>query len=394
VPLPGDLIHTPMIGLPGFRKELLRGLDDTSPGGTILVNASGFTYTFLPKMGGSTQTSSDPAQMPSDAPKPGTTVPFRISDAYAYQLSQVEGFPIFKLYWPVAQRNAALAVCKTYLRQYGDAYRSKPDDPYDDTIGAPEPGHASFYIPPLDHPATPDDVKAGRAIFTLPGTVRIWKMTSHPMGPAWQAEEVLIDGKWERYFGVIEDGKPKKVPADKIDFGGPNPPPKLTPQIAAIAEGPPIPGSSVFQLSYASRQFLPLHAPLPLTVSLINENGLDLPVPGALVISAGATKALPAGITLSASYSDKLPPVVQRFDEPPFEPAPYHDLPLKQGITVAPAQPDGPSLVPTVKQPILQIDLRDYFDLSRPGLYRIGIELQIPGQPKIGLPPIEFGLAS
>ena len=37
-------------------------------------------------------------------------------------------------------------------------------------------------------------------------------------GYIWQAEEVLIDGKWQRYYGFVGNHTIAKVPAEEVEF--------------------------------------------------------------------------------------------------------------------------------------------------------------------------------
>ena len=113
-------------------------------------------------------------------------------------------------------------------------------------------------FPPLDHPATAEDVKKGLAIFTLEseGKTRLVKLASRPMkarwttlketpfsvqrvdpktkkvetviaydqdGLIWQAEEVLKDGKWEALITALS--APIASPAfrpRRLNFRQPN----------------------------------------------------------------------------------------------------------------------------------------------------------------------------
>ena len=169
--------------------------------------------------------------------------------------------------------------CRAFLQQYGNAYQSRPDDPYDDTIGTAAPGSARFFIPQLDHPATPDDVKEGRALFSLSGATRVWKMPAYPLGPAWQAEEILMDGKWKRYFGILGDGKPVKVPAFEMDFPGNFPwPGKVTKEISGEIGGPSDRGEDVSFMSLTHRP-PPLGMPVSVNVDICNHSGFDQKIP-------------------------------------------------------------------------------------------------------------------
>lgn len=81
----------------------------------------------------------------------------------------------------------------------------------------------------LDHPATKEDVENGEAIFSFEGLgeSRVWKMDVFPSrhrdrhkdsrigATVWQAEELEVDGKWKRYYGVLCDGLAAVIPADE-----------------------------------------------------------------------------------------------------------------------------------------------------------------------------------
>jgi hypothetical protein len=86
IPLPNDLVHTPLIGLPEFRQELLRGLDDTSAARRVRVESAFIAYNFERTGGSSTSSPGLPDHTPF-APKPGTTITIRICDCYASQLA-------------------------------------------------------------------------------------------------------------------------------------------------------------------------------------------------------------------------------------------------------------------------------------------------------------------
>ena len=96
----------------------------------------------------------------------------------------------------------------------------------------------------LTAPATPADVKAGKAVFTLAGLgeARIWKLPRCPTPGTWttlrqfpqtdrtgkvsydnwghviQAEELRVDGQWRRYFGLITKHGVAVVPGAEIDL--------------------------------------------------------------------------------------------------------------------------------------------------------------------------------
>jgi hypothetical protein len=226
--------------------------------------------------------------------------------------------------WPIEKRDAAIAVCKAFLQQYGNAYQAHPDDPYDQNFGAPDSATAQFSLPRLDHPATPDDVKAGRAIFSLEGTTRVYKFPDVPHGTVFQAEEVLVSGNWDRYYGVVREGGVARVPAAEMEF------PEysrwqanVTKAISGIIEAPDEMSGQIFNLSFATHHHLQLGTAVPVTITLYNHNGLDQMVPDSMLLPPGATGTLPAGIGLSLSYSGKVAPEAQRFTDPPFDYGPF-----------------------------------------------------------------------
>ncbi|HEX4141768.1 MAG TPA: hypothetical protein VHY09_15575, partial [Candidatus Methylacidiphilales bacterium] len=380
VPIPRSLVATPLIGLPAFRRELLRGLDDPSPAGTVAIRTGGgIDYAFT---AGQTNfsTSLDPGE--TDKPKEGEVITFRRCDDYASQLAQIAGFPACQLYWPQAKRDAAVAAGRALLAQYGDALRGRPADPYHDpAFTLPEGDVARFRLDPLDHPATPGDVKAGRALFSLTGEVRVWKMPSYPLGAAWQAEEVLTGGKWQRYFGVFQDGHAVKVAGADMEF--PNllmNAAAITPHLYAVLNVPEDIDRGSFNMEFSRRRFLAPGAPVPATIDMANHNGEDQPVPPGLVLPPGAKRMLPSGLTLAVSYSAKVPPLIQRYTDPAFDFGTFQPLPLRAGVAVVPAPASGPVLGPAQTLTLFRGDLRDYFDLTRPGTYHVRAEFRVPGQ--------------
>jgi hypothetical protein len=155
------------------------------------------------------------------------------------------------LYWPKARRDQAVAECSRLLRQYGHLLAVDPwpeaNKYYTCNSGL------RFVFPALDHPATLEDVRSGRAIFSLEGqgTVRRYPLPYWPVyarwltyrgqpvlvhihdeekktdvthveyeqtGLVWQAEEVEVAGKWHRYYGFVGSGRIAKVPAEEIEF--------------------------------------------------------------------------------------------------------------------------------------------------------------------------------
>jgi len=158
-------------------------------------------------------------------------VPFRVCDYLAHELARIGGFPDCELFWPLPRRDEAVAACSAFLRRYGD--RLRPDggagrDPLDPAGGS----WPRLTFPELDHPATPDDVGRGLAIFSLAseGKARVVPLPGRPVrarrtgpggvtpGEIWQAEEVRVDGAWRRYYGIVGPNSLARVPSDQVEL--------------------------------------------------------------------------------------------------------------------------------------------------------------------------------
>jgi hypothetical protein len=405
-----DLVTTPLIGLAAFRQEVLRRLDDPSIDGTVQLNENGNVGCMLTDDVHQDFTVSSCKGDPL-GPRVGSSISFRTCDWFAYELSQLDGFPRIGLYWPQAQRDAAVAACKAVLLQYGDAFQSPAQDPYDESVyGSQDRARAAF--PKFDHPATPDDVKLGHAIFSLSGTTRICQMPSFPIeawrpnrktdpsegsettadgasksiimynteGRVWQAEEVLRDGKWDRYYGFIGRYQLEKVSAAEIRFSYQGANGNVTKEISGTIEGPQDYVQSQPNFSFATHNFYQLDSPLPVKVKISNGSGLDQAIPQALMLPPGAKMTLPQGISLILSYSEKIPPKVVSFSGPSFNYGSWQDVPLRKEVQIAASDTPGPILIPTKDFTVLDTDLRDFFDTSRPGTYRVKALFHLPGQ--------------
>jgi hypothetical protein len=66
---------------------------------------------------------------------------------------------------------------------------------------------------------------------------------------------------------------------------------------------------------------------------------------------------------------------------------------MRASITTTPPATPGPILAPTCTRTILQGDLRDYFDLTRPGSYKLRARFQVPNQPPAETSEITFSVA-
>jgi hypothetical protein len=266
------LITSPLVGVPAFRKQLLAELANTNRVGTLRWKQGGQYDISLDAGGGGTTGVNH-----TNTPAPGTEIVLRHRDYIAHRLASLSAMPAFEYFWPEARRDEAAADCAAVLRQFGGRfrYRPRPEDPW-------TPSHfdetARMTFDALDHPATRDDVRTGRAIFSLEGegTIRVCPLAPAPLaarwvaltnypydqqfldsrtgkagtrlayvqeGEIWQAEELWRTDHWERFYGFAGAHHVARVPAADIEFPPPSglwyPLSRKVDCMAAVAESSP-----------------------------------------------------------------------------------------------------------------------------------------------------------
>ncbi|MFI5456359.1 MAG: hypothetical protein ACHRXM_13000 [Isosphaerales bacterium] len=153
-------------------------------------------------------------------------------------------------FWSEDRRDRALAGQIGFLKQYGERFDAPPL--YDQVPHRLTANRLPPVFPPLDHPASADEVRRGLAIFSIGGSaqVRVVRLPARPLtanwvkltdyasqeqfadtktgksgirvvhdqdGLVWQAEEVLEAGHWRRYYGFA-GRRLARVPAEEIEF--------------------------------------------------------------------------------------------------------------------------------------------------------------------------------
>lgn len=244
IPL-GHLIDSPLIGVDGFKNHVLRKLSDKSMGGTIKMREGLWTDIKL------NNDSMDAYYCNHEPPLPPVEKEFtgRVCDIYAIYVTQLDGAPRFEFYWSEDRKYKAIEACISFLQQYGRNFRFKE-------FAAPfPPVHRDVILtfPQMDHPATPDDVRRGQAIFTLQGKgeVRVKNISQPPLkakwvklkqfpyiqiarqydsekeaqitkyeqdGFVWQAEQLFVNGKWVDYYGFVGKHGVWMVPGSELVF--------------------------------------------------------------------------------------------------------------------------------------------------------------------------------
>lgn len=211
----GDLVYSALLSLAPFRRMLLRELQNTEVMGAMEKSRDG---KFLMKL--------------KDAPipyrsfqrdSPTVRVVFRRCDYYASKLSQVEGAPCCELVWPQAQRDKAVAAAHDYLQKFGGRLQPVIGD------GSSGDDRVHLVFPQLNRIASADDVQRGAAIFTLTASgqkrvaalklpQRARRISNKASGWVWQAEELLQNGQWRRFYGFVGPHEIVKIPAEEIEL--------------------------------------------------------------------------------------------------------------------------------------------------------------------------------
>jgi hypothetical protein len=174
----------------------------------------------------------------------------------------------------------------------------------------------------------------------------------------WQAEEVFVDGKWRRYYGFVGKGAPARVPAEEIEF--PATGQKYWYQLSGGLDC----------LAEPAAKRVEVGKPATVRLLLRNRLGIDQEVPALWSRKgAGGAAELREGLDVEVSY---LPP-----EDGPVQEQFWGDEPAK------PWRPQKPRAVGRFRDAAVQtlrcagelaaveVDLRDWFDLSRPGYYRV-----------------------
>ena len=155
----------------------------------------------------------------------------RACDYIAWQISAIEGRRC-ELYWTKEMRDAAVEACVAFLKTYGDRFTAERPR----ASGLIPSRRRAPAFPILDRPATKEDVRAGRAIFSLEGEAEIrrvelpsipikakWIPPEEPGardGWVWQAEEVRKGGQWMRHYGFVGRHVIARVPGGSIELAG------------------------------------------------------------------------------------------------------------------------------------------------------------------------------
>jgi hypothetical protein len=364
------LIPTPLLRLPAFRNAVLKELANKTKIGTATLSKDG-RLAVESRVRSFSWSGRD--RVP---PKEEIRQEFRACDCCANLLSGLPCAPRCELYWTEAERDKAVAACAEFLRgqRYELSFRSK-------SLG-------------LDRPATAAQVEQGRAVFSLAGEgeVRVVSGLKLPAKARWvtlkdrpyrtgrgaeetveyeqdgevvQAEEVLKDRRWRRYYGFVGVNHAARVPAEEIEF------PvddewdwvRVGPDLHARLEVPSVEVEAFddhpFFLRFEDHApRLPADTTLEFGVAVHNARGVERPAPDAAASVRLKLLYSPAVV----SRQGALAPQAQREAE-------WQELARKPGAKFKGEK--GKALAAGEERRLASLDLREWYDVSRPGFYRL-----------------------
>jgi hypothetical protein len=374
-------IDSPLVCVAEFREALLAALADQSSAGTAKrLESGGFEYSLV---SGTRGNAGMRGAEPDD--RVNVEVAFRACDYIAWQLSTLPAAPECQLYWTESRRDTAVAACRAYLLKYGrtlstEGLPTKHDFPH---------MRAHLRFPARDHPATADDVRAARAIFSLAGDgearvaampasfpirARLLALRAVPIdralgndrprpehlqdGWVWQAEEVRRGDRWERFYGFVGHATIARAPASELEF----------PPDAFGWQSLPDGLDARLELSSAVDGGIPPGRPVSVTLKIRNRRGVERPVPAEFLRPADDGKpALRRGLTL-ALFS-----VAQENTGSPVSAAPQNGEHRPTRAAHFDAGDASRTLAPTDSFAAMQIERSDWFGPLGPGAYRVRI---------------------
>lgn len=391
---PDDFMETPLVGVAGFRRCLFSELSREVEIGELEVIKNGYM------MVGLTGMRSYQLYVGEAAGEPGTRRAFSVREFVTWKVSALDGTPRCELYWPEERRERAIAACAAFLEQYGDRFRYS--ELQKALLDWPDRDKARMTFPRLGRPATAEDVRGARAIFTLEGEgrVRLWKMPKFPMkakwvalkdyprerrysdpktnkhftrleyeqdGLVWQAEELLKRGRWERYYGFAGKYVVAKVPAAEIEFSPSYPWQELSGGIDCRVCPPGV--SRHTRTNLVGR--FDLGGPFPVSLWLRNRKGVEQGIPSIYYRKEpGRGPELLAGVDPTLRYLPET--VLPRGTLTPTAEDEKDWREIAPKVTARFAASGGRrTLAPAEEIEAFTLDLNDWFDVTKPGSYRL-----------------------
>jgi hypothetical protein len=368
-----NLFASPLMVVPAFREAALGGLANESPLGTVECTGGQVLTLKIKNEERNGGASFSPKEV-----APGVKYPFRHCDLVAKNLSSLEGCPQIELFWEERRRAAAVAACVGYAKKFGASLTV-------DLGGRPQ---VRLKLPILGKPATPGDVASGRAIFSLEGQgeTRLASMPALPQpaswvtlkdspvggksadgvdhlwydtdGYVWQAEEIKKGDTWDRFYGFVGHHVIGRVPAAEIEFRGEW-------HWRALTGGLDAKTAMVDSRPTGYEPGRPVLAKLLIR----NRLGVAHSSPTEFIRPGPDGKpALRKGVTLVLSYAGRggSRTHLNLLLKPRDQVEPKRDVHFDPG-------PDSRVLAPLESFEAMHLDLTDWFDLTKPGIYFVAM---------------------
>ncbi len=376
------LYASPMVATAGFRMGLIDAMAIKTRMGTVRRDRG---LALLYRTTDRWEEGFVCRQEDADSLEPGMERPFRVCDYLAWQVSSIEGAPRCELYWPEDRRDRAVQACAAFLKRYRERFTG---DPLVGKFEFPDERRAHLAFPIATRPATLDDVRAARAIFSLEGQgeVRLAKVPALPIrarwitledspvhvrqadgtiargfdqdGWIWQAEEVRNGDRWEHYYGFVGPHVVARVPAAEVELAADR-----------FMWGPlPCGLDARIEPADPSIEGYEPGRPVVMIVRIRNRRGVENASPtGLLRRGADGRPSLRRGVSLAVFSSDPTP---SRAGAVPVR----SEQELKPTRTDR-SQPgaDARPLSAFEEFEAMRLDLNDWFDLKRPGSYRVRV---------------------
>jgi hypothetical protein len=375
------------VSVAGFRNGLLAAMAAKSEMGTVRRGDRG-NLQYTSSNGGSGSFGANNAER--DAIKPGVDLPFRVCDWVAWRVSSLDGAPECELYWAEDRRDRAVAACAAYLKQYGNRFTTEA--PNGERDFPDKQAHLAFPI--LGRPATLDDVRQARAIFSLEGQgeVRPAKVPELPIrarwitlmntpieyqngdgtvgrkydqdGWIWQAEEVRKGDRWERSYGFVGHHVIARVPASEIELSDGRFTSNTWGRLSAGLD------ARVEPVEEPTSGYEP-GRPILMALRIRNRRGVEHAAPTKVLRRvAGGPPALRPGVALVAFYSAPSPSLTRVHWRGPAE-----ELKPKRTDRFDPGANDASRpLAPFEVFEAMRLDLNEWFDLTKPGGYHVHVK--------------------
>jgi hypothetical protein len=185
-------------------------------------------------------------------------------------------------------------------------------------------------------------------------------------GHVWQAEEVLENGKWQRFFGFVGRYCAARVPAEEIEFPGAYGWNRLSGGLdcSVLPPGHREDGSNVTVTR------LGIGDPLVVCVRLRNRRGVDRTVPSLCYQrKEDQVPSLISGISIMLSHNPKAN-ATRLSDDGEQQ---WKELTCKPVSRFRVSGP-GRTLTPGEDFTAFEFDLHHLFDITEPGFYRLSLK--------------------